>query len=100
MQDSQNHLKEFLVALSRANVEFVVCGGVASILHGVPRITFDLDISVKWSGDNLRRLINCMESLSLKPKVPIPPESLIEPQVVKMMIEEKGALCIYLSGLR
>lgn len=41
-----NHLKELLLALAHANVRFIVCGGVAVVLHGVERMTLDLDVSV------------------------------------------------------
>lgn len=32
-----------LAALAEAGVEFVVCGGVAVVLHGVERVTMDLE---------------------------------------------------------
>jgi hypothetical protein len=35
----KNYLKEMLVTLADAGVEFVVGGGVACVLHGVERIT-------------------------------------------------------------
>lgn len=42
----ENYLKEMLVTLTDAGVEFVVGGGVACVLHGVERVTLDLDIAV------------------------------------------------------
>ena len=41
-------------ALVEANVEFIVIGGVAAILHGVSRVTSDLDISAPLDRDNLQ----------------------------------------------
>jgi hypothetical protein len=35
----------------------VVIGGIAAILHGVPRATFDLDILIEATPDNAKRLI-------------------------------------------
>lgn len=49
-----------LAKLSRANVRFVVAGGVAVFLNGYPRSTFDLDILVEPSTDNVRRLLGCL----------------------------------------
>jgi len=37
--------KEFLTVLSRERVKFIVCGGVAAVLHGVERVTMDLDLN-------------------------------------------------------
>jgi hypothetical protein len=48
-------------ALVDANVEFIVIGGVAAILHGVSRVTSDLDISAPLSPDNLSRLLRALE---------------------------------------
>jgi hypothetical protein len=39
----ENYLKEMLVTFGDAGVEFVVGGGVACVLHGVERVTLDLD---------------------------------------------------------
>lgn len=42
-----------LRALADAGVAFAVAGGFAVVLHGVPRMTFDLDIVVDLAADNL-----------------------------------------------
>ena len=49
-----------LAKLSRADVEFLVAGGVAVFLNGYPRSTFDLDILVEASAENVRRLLGCL----------------------------------------
>lgn len=48
-------------ALIEAEVEFIVIGGVAAILHGVSRVTSDLDISAPLDRDNLQRLLRALE---------------------------------------
>ncbi|MFI5005531.1 MAG: hypothetical protein ACHQE6_11020 [Solirubrobacterales bacterium] len=47
---------ELLLALTRAQVEFVVIGGVAVGVHGFIRATKDLDIVPAPSPENLERL--------------------------------------------
>jgi len=41
-------------------VKYVVIGGIASILHGVPRATFDLDILIEATPENAQRLLDAM----------------------------------------
>jgi hypothetical protein len=53
----ENYLKKMLVTLADAGVEFVVGGGVACVLHGVERVTLDLDVAVQMNAPNLDRLI-------------------------------------------
>lgn len=52
-----------IAELNRAGVDYVVVGGFAAIAHGVPRTTFDLDIVVDRSRENLTRLTGAMDAL-------------------------------------
>ncbi|NUO78970.1 nucleotidyl transferase AbiEii/AbiGii toxin family protein [candidate division KSB1 bacterium] len=45
-----------LKALNAHEVEYILVGGLAVILHGVPRVTEDLDIFVKRDGPNVDKL--------------------------------------------
>ena len=38
----------------------MVIGGVASVLYGVPRVTFDLDILIEASADNAKKLLKAL----------------------------------------
>jgi predicted nucleotidyltransferase len=87
-----NHLKEILISLARANVRFVVCGGVAVVLHGVERLTMDIDLSVAMDEENLSKLLFLIKQLGMTPRVPVPAESLLDPRKRELMLEEKNAL--------
>ena len=69
-----------------------MCGGVAAVLHGVERVTMDLDIAVSWDEQNLRRFIAAMRALRLEPKMPVEPELLLDRQSVDLLLQSKGAL--------
>jgi hypothetical protein len=62
------------------------------VLHGVERMTLDLALVVDMSAENLQRLIDAMRKLNLKPRVPVPPESLLDENSRRKMREEKQAL--------
>jgi predicted nucleotidyltransferase len=51
---------DLLVALTDANVEFVVIGGIAVGVHGFVRATKDLDIVPDAAPENLTRLANLL----------------------------------------
>ncbi len=87
-----NHLEEILVELKTQDIKFIVCGGVAAVLHGVERMTMDIDISLDLDNDNLKKFLEVLKKLNLKPRAPIPPESILDPEKRKIMIGEKGAL--------
>ncbi|REJ80797.1 MAG: hypothetical protein DWQ29_13950 [Planctomycetota bacterium] len=44
-------------------VRYVVIGGIASVIHGVPRATFDLDILIESNRENAQRLLDALVAL-------------------------------------
>jgi len=50
-------------ALVEAQVEFVVVGGAAGVIHGAPITTEDLDIVHRRTPDNIERLLGLLERL-------------------------------------
>jgi hypothetical protein len=95
----ENHLKEILLTLADRGVEFVVGGGVACVLHGVERVTLDVDVAVQMTGQNLERLIGAVEILKLRPRVPVSLADLGDPDFVRSMVVEKGALVFSLTDV-
>jgi hypothetical protein len=92
MKETGNPYFEILSALHHAGVEFIVGGGVACVLHGVERVTMDVDLAILMQPENLGRFLGVMAELGLQPRVPIPPEALLKPETIRMMVEEKHAL--------
>lgn len=45
-----------LDALARAEVDYVLIGGYAVIIHGLPRFTEDMDLFIRLEHDNVARL--------------------------------------------
>lgn len=87
-----NHLKEIITTLAENEVKFIICGGVALVLHGVERMTMDLDISIDLTDKNIQKFLNVMKALNLEPRAPVPADSLLDPEKRKLMINEKNAL--------
>ncbi len=56
-------IKSIIEALQEKKVAYIVIGGIAAITYGVARGTFDIDIIVKPSKANLRRLLSTVKSL-------------------------------------
>ncbi len=54
---------DVLVGLSRADVRYLVVGGIACVMNGYARHTVDLDILVDADPANIRRLLAQLESV-------------------------------------
>ena len=87
-----NHINEILFALTDAEVEFIVGGGVAAVLHGVERVTLDIDLALDMEPANVEKFLQVMQQLGLRPRVPVPARDLMSSEAVRRMVAEKGAL--------
>jgi hypothetical protein len=58
-------LERIIAALAERKVRYLLIGGHASIIHGVPRTTTDIDITILSSPSNLRRCIEALKSVGL-----------------------------------
>jgi hypothetical protein len=76
--------------LNQTGVDYIVVGGIAAILHGAPRMTGDLDLAVLLDKENLLRLVDSMGRLGYKPRMPVDPQVLADPEVRESWIKSKG----------
>jgi len=60
-----NRLKDVFASFERHDVHYVVIGGIAAILYGVPRATFDLDILIEPTQSNAQRLLQALLDVGL-----------------------------------
>ena len=54
------HYEEIISALVDNDVDFIIGGGVACVLHGVERVTMDVDIAVATDPANFSKFIAVM----------------------------------------
>jgi hypothetical protein len=55
-----NRLKDVFKSFQQHEVRYVVIGGIAVVLYGVPRATFDLDILIEATLENAQRLLDAL----------------------------------------
>ena len=65
---------EIFKGLAKEDIRYVIVGGIAVNLLGVPRFTADLDIIVALEQKNVRKFVKCLTNLGFKPKVPVTAE--------------------------
>jgi hypothetical protein len=91
-ETQQSQLIEILCVLVDKGVQFVVAGGAAIVLYGIQRRTRDLDIAVAPDQTNLLRFISTLNQLKFIPRAPVPAETILNRELVEMLIREKNAL--------
>jgi predicted nucleotidyltransferase len=76
--------------LNQAGVRYIVVGGVAVNMHGVPRMTYDLDLLVDLEDRNLEVLLGLLEGWGFRPRVPVHILDLADGSKRREWIEDKG----------
>ena len=76
--------------LNRAQVKYLVVGGVAVNLYGYTRFTGDLDILVLLNESNLSKLEGVMKKLGYSERLPVSIMDLGDKNQVKKWLKEKN----------
>ena len=84
--DFQRIFKE----LNKLKIDYLVIGGLAVNFHGVPRMTYDIDLMLLLRPENIKRLIDKLTGWGYRPKVPVNPMELADEARRNLWIEEKG----------
>ncbi len=81
---------EVMECFQKNRLRYLVVGGLAVNLHGVPRTTMDFDIIIAFDKENIRALLKSMQELDYVPLVPVDAASLEDPSKRKFLIDEKN----------
>ena len=55
-----DQLQTLFASFQKHDVKYLVIGGIAAVLYGVPRATFDLDVLIEPSAQNAEPLLKAM----------------------------------------
>jgi predicted nucleotidyltransferase len=84
--DFQTIFKE----LNLLGIDYLVVGGLAVNFHGVPRMTYDIDLMVLLESENILKLVTKLTQWGYRPKVPIDPRDFADETKRNSWIHEKG----------
>jgi Nucleotidyltransferase of unknown function (DUF6036) len=60
-----DRLQSIFASFRKNDVKYLVIGGIAAVLYGVPRATFDLDVLIEPTIANAERLLRAMTDAGL-----------------------------------
>ena len=86
------NLREIFKALADANVEYVVVGGMAVILHGHLRATRDLDLVIGLQPDNCLTALKALGGIGLAPRLPVALVDFADPAKREDWIQNRNML--------
>ncbi|MBM3254051.1 MAG: hypothetical protein FJZ16_07355 [Candidatus Omnitrophica bacterium] len=84
--DFQSIFKE----LNKRKIDYLVAGGLAVNFHGVPRMTYDIDLIILLQSENISKLVAKLTNWGYRPKIPINPVDISDETKRNSWIQEKG----------
>ena len=90
MAATENDFDLVFAALAKRKVRYLVVGGVAVVLHGVPRFTADIDLVLALDRANVLAALDALAALAYRPRAPVPLLDFADPSLRRDWIEEKG----------
>jgi len=87
--------------LNKLGIDYLVIGGLAVNFHGVPRMTYDIDLMILLESENILKLVTKLTHWGYKPRVPIDPRDLAVETKRNSWVQDKGmkALNLYSETL-
>lgn len=76
-----NRLTGIFSHLERHEVRYVVMGGIAVVLYGVPRATFDLDLLIEAREENAAKLLHALQEAGFATALLTTPEDLLRHEI-------------------
>lgn len=74
-------IKGLFAILEAARTRYVLVGGLALVLHGIDRLTADVDLAVDLAPEEVQRLVALLEQTGYRPVAPVDPRQLADPAI-------------------
>lgn len=87
-------IRELLEELARSRVRYCVIGGVAVNLHGIPRVTYDLDLVVELDAQNLAVMEGILIDFGLQSRLPVRLADFADPTYRTRMRSERQLIAV------
>lgn len=85
-------------SLEQHRVRYLLVGGLAVNLYGVPRMTMDVDVILALDSSNLEDFFQVVRELGLKPALPVALEDLLDPEKRANWVESRNMVAFSLCG--
>jgi hypothetical protein len=86
------HLIELYKSLQDHKVRYLLCGGLAINMYGVPRSTADMDIILELTEDNIALFLKAISTFGYQNALPVSLLELADENKRKMMVQERNLI--------
>jgi len=90
-------IQSFFNELNKQDIRYVLVGGLAVNLHGIPRSTFDIDIVIALDSINIEQFWHVTEHFNMTTRQPVTLNQLKDPQIRASWIKDKNLIALTFS---
>ena len=83
---------ELFNKLAQHKVRYLICGGLAVNIYGIPRMTADIDILLDFTEENLERFETAIKIIKYQSMLPIAIKTFVSAKARQKMINEKNLI--------
>ncbi|MDQ7825386.1 MAG: nucleotidyl transferase AbiEii/AbiGii toxin family protein [Candidatus Eremiobacteraeota bacterium] len=82
--------KSIFTELNRLAIDYVVVGGMAVNFHGIPRMTYDIDLMILLEKDNIEKTVRLLIQWGYRVRIPVDPMELADEEKRNSWRSEKN----------
>ena len=75
-----------------SGIKYMIVGGLSVNLHGIPRVTQDIDIIISLDRENITGVTGILKKFGYVPKLPVNPDDLTDESIRESWIREKNLI--------
>jgi len=83
---------QLFAALYAHKVKYLICGGLAVNIYGIPRMTADIDLLLNFKDWNLDRFKKVVDSLSFRSHTPLGIDALLDENTRHHLVKDKNMI--------
>ncbi|WP_208321345.1 nucleotidyl transferase AbiEii/AbiGii toxin family protein [Thiohalophilus thiocyanatoxydans] len=73
-------------------MQYIVVGGLATVLHGYARLTADIDLVINLDKKKSEQALKVLLSIGLKPRLPVDPMQFADETIRESWVNEKNMM--------
>lgn len=85
-------IKKIFNILNQYNVKYLVCGGLAVNIYGIPRMTADIDLLLDFEEENILNFENATKHLMFQSVIPLSINTFVKKEDRLKAIKEKNLI--------
>ena len=90
--------QRLFATLARHDVRYLLVGGLAVNIHGIPRMTMDVDVIIALDPENVDHFIAAVAALGLRPVLPVTMAELADPAKRREWVEQRNRVAFALRA--